>query len=453
VKRHIYYSSAASVSCLALLVALSKCGYDTTNNGATAGCASGASLSISPVAIPNLPSADGGAGSPTSFTLSGSVTNAPCGVQGVSVQGVGQAVATLTNFASWTVTAPLSLFESSGPCPDGGTGVWVNAVAQVTADPGEPPVSVPQSQCVALVQPSLPHVCPSLATQCIAPPPDAGSPAVQCQLPIVPGYPAAVALFTDAYGIGRQTTWHSTGGLVTIDSEATAVHASAATDPLSCPSACGATCQGDSFAILVGSASASPGVDIITATADGYPTPVATIAVAVQGPAKILPSATTLTSSTSIVVVVENPMSFQQTCILTLPVGIEAGIVSAVTGAGLNDAGLSGTAACGLLSADAGLASGPPCVFVDEFAQSSRIYDIAFAPGLTAGAVAAAGLATSRLLTLTCADQFSQTTTTSVTTSWGGATDAGTGSASSDAGSGEAGPTDAAAEASDAASD
>ncbi|HSY25779.1 MAG TPA: hypothetical protein VK841_26860, partial [Polyangiaceae bacterium] len=374
-------------------------------------------------------------------TITGSIANAPCGVHGVTVAGAIAATATLPNYASWAAVVPLDLLESQGgPCtpgitpPDAGDagsgGVQVTVQALVASDPGQPDLPLAMPFCVSLTQPELPAACGASLT-CVAPPDEAGPSGVQCQIPQIPGAPASFALFTDTNGIGRQVTWKSSGGLLSFESPLAVVQA-ADGGPAACDaSGCG-VCAGEDFTTAIGISGASAGVDQIVGILDGYQDPVAIFPVAVQGPAKLSLSTSSLAGYAATLLAVSNPMAFWQNCTFAVPPGVEVFGVSGV------DAGQPGDNACAIPDATA---SGGPCTFPFQSTARTQIYEVLFRADVSTSTIPALGPA--RPVNVVCVDSFGQVALTSFTAAWTSAPDAGTtgggGDASADGAAADAG--------------
>jgi hypothetical protein len=436
--------AAASAAALAIVGApgcssssASPCGTPTVN--------------LAPFAVPLSVPAAADAAPAAGVTVTGTVTGAACGVQGVSVLAAAQATATLPNFASWSALVPLPLFQTlkscppdAGPRPEGG--VWVTAQALVPdGDGGE--VAVAGNGCVSL---ALPAQACAAAPTC----PGTNGPmaaGVNCQLPTLPSPSGVVELFTDTFALGQPILWRSASGLVNIASTSTAVRTPSTAETDTCNTQCASgPCSGTASAFVVGVPGANAGLDSVTATLDGYPSPVASAAFAVQGPPKITAVGTTIGNSGSLLVAVQNPMTFIQTCSFALPPGVQIGLLVSsgplpdddspngdLVDAEVLEAGVSAVQQC---QPDSG-PGGEACVSVFRFTEAAPIFALSFVPGLVDATATADGLGSPKVIPIVCSDQFNQTSTASVTASWtfnadSGAADATIDSAVVDAGAG-----------------
>jgi hypothetical protein len=246
-----------------------------------------------------------------------------------------------------------------------------------------------------LASPDLPRTCSVAPTQCVHPTTDAGASTAICQIPRDARASATLEVFTEAAAIGLPITWTSARGLTVPVSPSRAIQ-QAVDGEAGCSSVCGIVCSGESRATVVGAASAGAGIDEVIATAAGYPAPIASVTVAVQGP----PQITLVSSSVGVapgLVVVENPMGFSQKCTFGLPAGVQ---VSRLRTQDVDASELLGT--CALPLADVG------CIVSSQFTETTQVYSVSFAPESDAAATAN-GPTTS--VSIACSDTFGQVAT------------------------------------------
>jgi hypothetical protein len=201
----------------------------------------------------------------------------------------------------------------------------------------------------------------------------------------------------------------------------------------------------------------SGGVDVITATVPGFTAPIFAQTVAVQGPPKIVASAMSLTNDALVLVTVQNPMGFHESCEFSLPTAVEIGEVSTYAEGGSLDASTDGpilsedagsvvwNQSCpwspdggGTLAVDGGASTDTETCVVESsstWTTVTKIFALSFIPGLTDAVATGAGLTQGRTVTGICEDQFHQQTTFSISAQWGPAQAAEAGKNSGDAAS------------------
>jgi hypothetical protein len=399
------------------LVGMSILGCSTSNPAPLVGCTKQASVTIDPVAIPV-------AGS-TNVTVTGAVVNAPCGVQGVSVLDGISATATLPQYATWSATVPVSVLEAQQSCPwappgasaDAATtesssaseGVLVKAAALLTGDPGGAPLTKASKAICVSVLPS------SVGSACAVTSPDpcvhAGPAGDWCALPVGPSEPVELVVYTTTDLLGHTVSWASGASLVTIEPALSIIQAVGTADggPANCcipgPNGCAGVTK---VKVLAGT---KQGIDLVSAVVDVETSPVGTWTLAVQGPAAVNASATSIQPGGFVDVQVANPLQLQQSCVFAMTSGIEVDETSSL--AALGDA---------VISPDGGapLDGGAPSTCPLSSCKQSSFTDISRTFRVSAPQTASTGD-----VVVTCSDDFEQTTETTIKVSLPKNTDGG----------------------------
>jgi hypothetical protein len=253
-----------------------------------------------------------------------------------------------------------------------------------------------------------------------------------CLLPESPSAPTFLQVLTSDSSLGRTIQWKSATGLVSIAASTTVIvdGGTDTGDPKSCSCGRRSPCVGAGGASVVGNATASAGVDVVTATVPGYAAPLLAQRFLVQGPAKLLPSGVTLTNDADVLLSIQNPMGFTEACTFTVPAGVRVGRVDTSVDGGTTDAAstVSWYSACpwavdggGPLGADGSAGSDlPSCIVRPEASWTDRtqVFSFSFEPGLTDATASAAGLTSARAITAVCEDQFGQQGTVSIPAQW-----------------------------------
>jgi len=398
----------ASLPIAAALV-LEACSLNA--NPPMSGCGTSAVLSISPLGVRATPTSD--------VLITGTLVGAPCGVRGISVMSSVSATAVLTSFASWSATVPAAVIDRAPRCQldaDGGqgTGVLVSAEALVISDPGQVDLVVPQSQCVALPT-AVGAACGPIVLTCAAP--SGASAGTECPLPISSNAPLNIGIFCDAGAVGRQVTWRSAEGLVSISPSPALLRAPSTDEIGTCQGQCSGSPEVCAATVSASAVGTGQGIDFISAILEGYTGPTAVLPVAVQGPVKLVASSTQFTTGTVSLLSVVNPMAFHQDCLFTIPQGVQVKNVA-------NDGSQTLVASCPLSSASSD--AGPPCVTAVALDDRNRTYALSFSAGISDTAARALGLNSTSQVSMVCSDKFGQAANVTVNAAWSFLPDGGT---------------------------
>lgn len=364
-------------------------------------CTDKVQVAIDPAAAPYAAQADGGTGL---VAVTGTVSDAPCGVQSVSVLGA-PASSAAPGFATWSASAPLFAFQAAPSCTTAGGagGHTLTARAVVVADFGKQDVTKEGSTCVALPAPPSPQVCTDVSCG-----QDNDPTHVECQVPASGGTTSALTVYTAAELLGRRVTWTSSGGVVSAQGDSV-IRSLSTAELVACHNVCGKTrsdCAGVASALLEAAPKSSNGADIVSARVAGFTPPLATVRVATQGPAIVSVGGKELANGGLVAVAVANPLRFKQTCTFGMPAGVQVGV--------LDSGKVTDTSACS--AADAGQRG--PCFASFEVDNVSQSFAISFVPGLTDALAKSVGLAAGPSVSVVCRDQFGQSATSSVPVSW-----------------------------------
>ncbi|MFI5300351.1 MAG: hypothetical protein ACHREM_19865 [Polyangiales bacterium] len=240
-----------------------------------------------------------------------------CNVTSLAVMGAYAAAPVGSTLAAWQAVVPLSALEDN-PCDagySGGVSGNVGVVAQLITPGSSMATTMDAGLCVYAFVPGS-NTCVGTPTPCTAP---SGVFPWQCVLPLNAASTTDVAVYTGASNLGRAITWKGTLGIVALTPLASVIEPPPESGTV--VSTCTAATQNVGSAVIAGGA--SPGVDTITATLDGDPTPIGAWTVAVQGAAKIAVGAGSLANNDSVEVTIVNPFALQQTCTVSLPPGAQ----------------------------------------------------------------------------------------------------------------------------------
>lgn len=399
--------------------------FACTSNDNSPTCGLDATVTVNPNAARATPSAD--------VLVTGTVVGAPCGVRGVSVMSTVSATPVLSAYAAWSATIPAAVFDRGtrcSPSADGSagaagadateasagatalaeSGVEVSAEALVISDPGRVDSSKSGHTCV-VVQDIVRSVCGAVSLHCLEPADAAAGD--RCALPLSAAYPMTVGIFGDTIALGRQVTWTSANSLVKLVPSSGTLRSTSTAEQVTCSTLCdrpATSCPSISAATAVG---VDGGLDFISVSVDGYQGPTTDLPVIVQGPARLSLSAMQLTRNTVVLLSVANPMAFHQDCLFTLPPGLQVSTTAL-------DGSETLVKACPLSGA-----TEPPCLAPSSLDDISQTYALAFKPGISDEAAAAANLGTPQQVTAVCTDRFGQSATASLGTAWLGTGGAG----------------------------
>ncbi len=134
--------------------------------------------------------------------------------------------------------------------------------------------------------------------------------------------------------VGRTVAWKLAAGLVSIAPNSTVILDDSVGDGVCPPGCTKGECGGIASAQVVGGPSVTGGVDVISVTVPGFTAPVLSLNVAVQGPPKVVASATALSNDSVVFVTLQNPMGFPESCTFALPAGVRVGDLQNETGGG-----------------------------------------------------------------------------------------------------------------------
>ena len=364
-------SWALLVVSLGLPIVGFACGR-TSNQTSFDTCNGSGTLSISPAAYP-APSA-------STYVINGATNGSWCGVQSVTVlQAFSASPASSSaagpDYAFWSAQVPLGALEALPPCGDaaGNSGVQVTAQATMynapaapggggeggeageapqAGDAAAPTLTTSSTQCVQFTRTLGSGTCETpLMTDALP------NGTQVLRMPLAPGPGMVLSAFAQDVSLaGRPITWKSVTGVVspipsspfTALLDAGAASSAEAGIGEAGTGATGANCASyEVGASALAMPTATGGLDTVLASIDGFGSPVASWNLAVQGPAKVNIVPATLTPGGTVLIIIQNPMGFSQTCSFTLTGGavfndfsVDAGGASGSTSTAPDDGGV-----------------------------------------------------------------------------------------------------------------